>query len=113
MAMPQAIQLERQVHNSVAENDSSIRVRLAEAFRNDGRFANHEVHYDHCEGVVVLRGRVHSFHEKQLVQELARKVEGVKIVVNRLVVDRSKFARDVTEEIPLKAGVQLSGSIRP
>ncbi|MEJ7591540.1 MAG: BON domain-containing protein [Planctomycetaceae bacterium] len=111
MAMPQAIQLERQVHNSVAENDISIRLRLAEALRNDGRFANQEVQCVHCEGVVVLRGRVQSFHEKQMAQELARKVAGVEVVVNRLVVDRSKFARDVTDEIPLKVGVQLSGGI--
>ena len=104
--MPQAIQREPQIHNCVAENDLRIRHRLAEAFRIDGRFANHEVHCDHCEGVVVLRGRVHSFHEKQMVQELARKVDGVKIVVNRLVVDRSKFAREVTEEVPFKAAIR-------
>ena len=86
MPMPQAIQREPQVRNSVAENEISVRLRLAAKF-HDSPFANYELGCDFCEGVVVLRGRVHSFHEKQMVQELARKVDGVKIVVNRLVVD--------------------------
>jgi len=104
MAMPQPIQREPQVHNSVAENDLCVKLRLAAKLLYSP-FANYELGCDFCEGVVVLRGRVHSFHEKQMVQELARKVDGVKIVVNRLVVDRSRLTRDVTQEIPLKAGV--------
>ena len=105
MVMSRAIEFDRQVHTSVAEDDSLIKVRLAERLRSNGLFADHEFHCDHCEGVVVLRGRVHSFHEKQMAQELARKVDGVKIVVNRLVVDRSKFAMDAAGETPLQAGV--------
>jgi hypothetical protein len=88
MPITQAIQRETQVFNSVSEYDVSIRLRLAAKLIHSP-FANYDLGCDFCEGVVVLRGRVHSFHEKQLVQELARKVDGVKIVVNRLVVDRS------------------------
>ena len=105
MTMPQATQLERPVHNSVTENEFSMKLRLAAELQRHGLFANYGLSCEYCEGVVVLRGRVHSFHEKQLAQELVRRLDGVKIVVNRLVVDRSKFTRDMAGEIPLKAGV--------
>lgn len=105
MVMSQAIERDRPMHMSVTDKGDSVRVRLAEKLRGNGLLANQEVDCDHSEGVVVLRGRVHSFHEKQMAQELARKVDGVKMVVNRLVVDRSKFASDVSGEIPMKSGV--------
>ena len=98
-------ELERPVHNSVTENEFPTKQRLAAELQTHGLFANYGLSCEYCEGVVVLRGRVQSFHEKQLAQELVRRMDGVKIVVNRLVVDRSKFTRDVTEEIPLKADV--------
>ncbi len=107
MVLYQAIELDRPVHSSVADNDSFVEVCLAECFRSNGLFKSGEVCCDHCEGVVVLRGRVHSFHQKQMAQELARKVDGVKIVVNRLLVDRSKFAREVTEAVPFKLKTAL------
>jgi osmotically-inducible protein OsmY len=110
MVMSQTIELDRPARTSVA--DGSLRLRLSESFRSNGLFANHEVRCDDCDGVVVLCGRVQSFHEKQMAQELARKVDGVKIVVNRLAVDRSRFATDVSREIPLKTGVRPSGEIR-
>jgi len=103
--MSHAAQIERHVHNSVSENKFSMKLRLIAKLEMHGLFANHGLSCDYCEGVVVLRGCVHSFHEKQMVQELIRKVDGVKIIVNRLVVDRSKFTRDVTEEIPLETDV--------
>lgn len=105
MKMPHPTQLERPVHNSVTENEFSMKLRLASTLQMYGLFANCRLNCEYCEGVVVLRGRVHSFHEKQMAQELIRRVDGVKVVVNRLVVDRSQFTRDVAGEIPLNAGV--------
>ncbi len=41
-----------------------------------------------CEhGVLFLRGRLFSFHEKQVAQEIAAKVNGVTQVVNEIHVD--------------------------
>ena len=41
-----------------------------------------------CEhGVLYLRGRLFSFHEKQVAQEVVAKVSGVKQVVNEIQVD--------------------------
>lgn len=105
MTMPDGLQLERRVYNSVTENDFSMKLRLAAELQTHGLFANYGLSCEYCEGVVVLRGCVPSFHEKQLAQELVRRVDGVKIVVNRLVVDRLKFTRDVAQELPLKTGV--------
>ena len=49
------------------------------------------------EGVVVLRGQVRSFHEKQIAQERARQVNGVRMIVNRLAVQPSPLTRTVNE----------------
>lgn len=103
MVHSQTIELSRPARASVVDN--AVRLRLEESFRSNGLFSNQEIQCEHCEGVVVLRGRVHSFHEKQMAQELARKIDGVKMVINRLVVDRSKFSRDVSMEISLRNGV--------
>ena len=104
MTMPHRTQLERPVRNSVTENEYSVKLRLAAELQMHGLFENYELSCEYCEGVVVLQGRVQSFHEKQMAQELIRRVDGVTVVVNRLVVDRSKFIKDVAREIPLKAG---------
>ena len=105
MTMSQSTQLERPVHNSVTKNEFSMKHRLEAELQMHGLSVNDGLSCEYCEGVVVLRGRVQSFHEKQLAQELVRRMDGVNIVVNRLVVDRAKFTRDVTGEIPLKADV--------
>jgi osmotically-inducible protein OsmY len=47
----------------------------------------HELHFVSCEfheGVLTLRGRVSSFHLKQVAQELIRRLDGAEEVNNRL-----------------------------
>ena len=47
----------------------------------------HELHFVSCEfheGVLTLRGRVSSYHLKQLAQELIRQLDGAEEVNNRL-----------------------------
>lgn len=105
MTMPQSTQLECPVHNSVPENEFSMKLRLAAELQMRGLFVNDGLSCEYCEGVVVLRGRVYSFHEKQLAQETIRRLDGVNTVVNRLVVERSTFTRDVAGAIPLRAGI--------
>jgi osmotically-inducible protein OsmY len=45
---------------------------------------------EHHEGMLVLRGQVPSYFMKQLAQELASKIPGVKLVVNSLSVETTK-----------------------
>lgn len=93
MVTIQDAQVERQVLNNVDEHDHVVKHPLRSVFRAHGCLSNHDVGFDHYEGVVVLRGHVGSFYEKQMAQELARKVAGVKMIINRLVVDSSLLGR--------------------
>ena len=74
--------------------------QLTDRLAANGYSSENDVGFEYNGGVVVLRGHVNSFHEKQLVQELARKVDGVRIIVNRLKVDRSEFSDSVKRESP-------------
>lgn len=51
-------------------------------------------------GILVLRGNVPSFHTKQLAQAIARKVNGVSCIVNRLSVDQSRLSDALRIELP-------------
>ena len=68
---------------------------LREYFFSDAQRVNWEFH----ETIVVLRGHVNTFHEKQMAQELARRVRGIKMVINRLVVDANETSRIVNEAV--------------
>ena len=51
------------------------------------RSGYHELHLVSCEfheGILTLRGRVSSFHLKQVAQELVRQMDGAEEVNNRL-----------------------------
>ena len=74
--------------NVSAENDRAVERQLDACLREYFFFAAQRVSWEFHEGVVVLRGQVNTFHEKQMAQELARRVEGVRVVVNRLAVNR-------------------------
>ena len=74
--------------NVSAENDRAVERQLDACLREYFFFAAQRVSWEFHEGVVVLRGQVNTFHEKQMAQELARRVEGVRVVVNRVVVNR-------------------------
>ncbi len=48
---------------------------------------------EYHEGIVTLRGHVSSFYMKQIAQTIARRVEGVERVVNRVEVVRTRYPR--------------------
>ena len=54
--------------------------RLRKSHYHELRFVSCEFH----EGVLTLRGRVSSYHLKQLAQELIRRLDGAEEVNNRL-----------------------------
>lgn len=99
------VQVLRQQTNSssgrcTVDEGAAIWQQLADRLAPYGYSSGNDVGFEYDGGVVVLRGHVNSFHEKQLVQEVARKVEGVRIIVNRLTVDRSEFSDSVKRESP-------------
>jgi hypothetical protein len=55
-------------------------------------------------GVIVLRGRLASFHEKQIAIELTRHVAGVHRIDNHIEVESVRFNRDLERE-PLSGAV--------
>ena len=50
-------------------------------------FSSKRVHVEVAEGHVRLKGKVGSFYQKQMAQEMVRRVNGVRQVENRLRVD--------------------------
>ncbi len=62
--------------------------RIDSAIRTNPHLAGRSLQVTAQDGQVVLQGTVHSYYEKQIAQEAARRVEGVDGVANRLVVRR-------------------------
>jgi osmotically-inducible protein OsmY len=62
--------------------DSREVVRAAED-RLRPRFVT-GVSCEYCDGVLYLRGRSNSFYQKQMAQEVVRRMEGVAAVVNQI-----------------------------
>ena len=68
--------------------DSRITYEVVKQLRHSSHFELRSLNCQHCEGVLVLRGRVSSFYLKQLAQEHARMVSGVSVIMNQLEVGR-------------------------
>lgn len=63
----------------VKQAQSSLLSRLAAA--------SNQVTFDYADGMIVLRGNLRSYYQKQLAQEAVRKIEGIKQIHNEIVVD--------------------------
>ena len=71
-----------------SEIDLNARVEVERRLRASFQGEFHNAYCDIEEGILILCGNVSSFYSKQLAQEIARKVDGVNLIVNRLQVDR-------------------------
>ena len=69
-----------------------------------------DIDCDIHKGVLILRGTVPSFHSKQMAQETARKMEGIRLIVNRLLVDRSHLSGSLRDAIPFQSNCHCSAS---
>jgi osmotically-inducible protein OsmY len=56
--------------------------KIQARFHNNPCEALRSISADFHEGAAILRGRVHSFYQKQLAQEAVRGVDGVGMIVN-------------------------------
>ena len=99
MEMLEEKQIGKVTQNDGVENDRAVERQLGASLREYFFFAAQRVRWEFHEGVVILRGHVNTFHEKQMAQELARRVKGVRMVINRLVVDANATSRIVNEAV--------------
>jgi hypothetical protein len=72
-------------HQPDTERDDMLR-RLDERLKESSYLHGRHVVLEAHEGRVVLRGTVQSYFQKQMAQELVRRIDGVQSVENRLVV---------------------------
>jgi len=79
--------------------DAEIGHKIKEALSKDERTAQIEVHVKVVGGVVFLDGHAENEEEKQAAAEVAKAVEGVKFVQNRLHVGAEhRTGREVMRE---------------
>ena len=85
--------------NDATDSDKIVERQLAGSLGEYFFFAPQRVNWECHDGVVVLRGQVNTFHEKQMAQELARRAAGVRVVINRLNVEANTTSRIVDEAV--------------
>ncbi|MCA9190116.1 MAG: BON domain-containing protein [Planctomycetales bacterium] len=61
--------------------------RVDNAIKGSPHLAGHQVFCQAESGVIVLHGRVGSFFQKQMAQEVLKKLSGIEKIVNELEVD--------------------------
>ncbi len=69
------------------ETGTCLSDRLGEALTTSPHLFGRKLDYETDSGVVVLRGKVNSYFQKQMAQEAIRRVHGVEMIDNRLEVD--------------------------
>jgi osmotically-inducible protein OsmY len=80
-----------------ASRDDGISRLAEERLRNSSYSALRTISCEYHEGVLILRGRLHTYYLKQLAQEAVREMDGVLEIANQVhVVDpvRPKPGRD-------------------
>ena len=75
------------MHVSTVMNASTIAAMAMERLRDSPYKAMRRVSCECKHGVLFLRGRLFSFHEKQVAQETVARIDGVTQVVNDVEVD--------------------------
>jgi hypothetical protein len=86
--------------SSRSDVDLNVRMEVERRLRTSFHAEFHGANCDIHEGTLVLSGNVSNFHAKQLAQEIARKVDGVKFIVNRLHVDQSHLSKALRTDVP-------------
>ncbi|MBL8810715.1 MAG: BON domain-containing protein [Planctomycetaceae bacterium] len=81
------------VHKSLRSvlDDEITKQQLENTLATFGYFLQTDISIEYHNSVAILHGRVGSYHEKQRAQELARRIDGVALIINRLLVDRDSM----------------------
>lgn len=64
--------------------ENALLDRIDRALRGSSQLGRHPIELHDCGGQVVIRGRVKTFYQKQVAQELVRRIDGVQTVINQL-----------------------------
>ena len=90
----------QQNFSSRSEIDLIVRIEVERRLRVSFHSEFHGAKCDIHDGILILRGNVSGFHTKQLAHEIARKVDGVKCIINRLHVDQSHLSEALRTDVP-------------
>lgn len=99
MKMLQKKSVGKMTENDATDSDKIVERQLDGSLGQYFFFAPQRVNWECHDGVVVLRGQVNTFHEKQMAQELARRAAGARVVINRLSVEANATSRIVDEAV--------------
>lgn len=97
MAMTQEMALGHEVSDQCGKRDRLAQLQLQTRLRIQFGYSAPAVNARCSEGNLVLEGHVDCFYHKQMAQELARSVPGIRFVDNRLIVDSSRVDHRVHE----------------
>jgi hypothetical protein len=70
----------------MSKPNASLYDRVSSALRHSPHLAGHHLRTKTRDGHVVLHGAVSTFYQKQMAQEVIRRVDGVQRIANEIVV---------------------------
>ena len=70
--------------SGISELGCEFGAKVASALENNPYIRHHQVHFEAREGHVRLSGRVRSYFQKQMAQEMLRAVEGIRSIENEI-----------------------------
>ena len=68
----------------MSQTDSSLSERLRRALERDPHLSRRKLRLEIQDGSVTMRGTVGSYYQKQMAQEMLRRIDGVEQIANEL-----------------------------
>ncbi|RMF39080.1 MAG: BON domain-containing protein [Planctomycetota bacterium] len=84
---PAEVNKELDVASIPTPNSGELLQRVDSAIKTSPHLTGHQVFCQEEDGVVVLHGKVKSFYQKQMAQEVLRRLDGIERIINELEVD--------------------------
>jgi hypothetical protein len=76
--------VERAIFHTMIDQELSLAERISHALRRDPHLARRNLRCETLEGKIKLTGVVQSYYQKQMAQEVIRRIDGVEQVENDL-----------------------------
>jgi len=73
--------------NQLRNQDAEIEQSVIENLREASISVANSIECEYCDGRLVMSGTLPSYYRKQMAQECAAQVEGVRVVINKIQVD--------------------------
>jgi osmotically-inducible protein OsmY len=74
------------IYRQLSQRDEEVQQQINKALASRGSVPLRQVRVDLHEGLVILRGSVSRYYDKQLAQELVKHIDGVEKLKNEIVV---------------------------